>query len=171
MKHKGLIDEAADLFEEGYGREAVAARLGVNDGTVRNWEYAYRALGKEALLNGERLSYSQDLKIEAARMFLDDGMTKSRIMEELGIKSKSALERWIREYRAGGAAALEPKPRGRRPKTGKPAYATREEELEARVRELELENEILKTNKRLSRRRSSGGGGVAEARVALGAGA
>lgn len=82
MKHKGLIDEAADLFEEGYGREAVAARLGVNDGTVRNWEYAYRALGKEALLNGERLSYSQDLKIEAARMFLDGGMTKSRIMEE-----------------------------------------------------------------------------------------
>lgn len=144
MKHKGLIDEAADLFEEGYGREAVAARLGVNDGTVRNWEYAYRALGKEALLNGERLSYSQDLKIEAARMFLDGGMTKSRIMEELGIKSKSALERWIREYRAGGAAALEPKPRGRRPKAGKPAYATREEELEARVRELELENEILK---------------------------
>lgn len=144
MKHKGLIDEAADLFEEGYGREAVAARLGVNDGTVRNWEYAYRALGKEALLNGERLSYSRDLKIEAARMFLDDGMTKSLIMEELGIKSKSALERWIREYRAGGAAALEPKPRGRRPKTGKPAYATREEELEARVRELELENEILK---------------------------
>ena len=129
MKHKGLIDEAADLFEEGYGREAVAARLGVNDGTVRNWEYAYRALGKEALLNGKRLSYSQDLKLEAARMFLDDGMTKSRTMEELGIKSKSALE---------------PKPRGRRPKPGKPAYATREEELEARVRELELENEILK---------------------------
>lgn len=129
MKHKGLIDEAADLFEEGYGREAVAARLSVNDGTVRNWEYAYRALGKEALLNGKRLSYSQDLKLEAARMFLDDGMTKSRTMEELGIKSKSALE---------------PKPRGRRPKPGKPAYATREEELEARVRELELENEILK---------------------------
>ena len=144
MKHKGLIDEAADLFEEGYGREAVAARLGVNDGTVRNWEYAYRALGKEALLNGERLSYSQDLKIEAARMFLDDGMTKSRIMEELGIKSKSALERWIRDYRAGGADALAPKPKGRRPKPARPAYASREEELEARVRELELENEILK---------------------------
>ena len=144
MKHKGLIDEAADLFEEGYGREAVAARLGVNDGTVRNWEYAYRALGKEALLNGERLSYSQDLKIEAARMFLDDGMTKSRIIEELGIKSKSALERWIRDYRAGGADALAPKPKGRRPKPARPAYASREEELEARVRELELENEILK---------------------------
>ena len=137
MKHKGLIDEAADLFEEGYGREAVAARLGVNDGTVRNWEYAYRALGKN-------LSYSQDLKLEAARMFLDEGITKPQVMERLGIKSKTALERWIRDYRAGGAAALEPKPRGRRPKTGKPAYATREEELEARVRELELENEILK---------------------------
>lgn len=144
MKHKGLIDEAADLFEEGYGREAVAARLGVNDGTVRNWEYAYRALGKEALLNGERLSYSQDLKIEAARMFLDEGITKPQVMERLGIKSKTALERWIRDYRAGGADALAPKPKGRRPKPARPAYASREEELEARVRELELENEILK---------------------------
>ena len=50
----------------------------------------------------------------------------------------------IQIHRAGGADALAPKPRGRRPRPAKPAYATREEELEARVRELELENEILK---------------------------
>ncbi|MEQ2958102.1 helix-turn-helix domain-containing protein, partial [Slackia piriformis] len=61
MKHKGLIDEAADLFEEGRGSKSVASFLGVHKSTARSWEYAYRALGKEALLNGERLSYSQDL--------------------------------------------------------------------------------------------------------------
>ena len=144
MKHRGLVAEAVRLFEEGRGSKSVASFLGVHKSTARSWEYAYRALGKETLLNGKNLSYSRELKLEAVRMFLDEGVSKPRIMEELGIKSKTALERWIREYRAGGAAALEPRPRGRRPKPGKPACATREEELEARVRELELENEILK---------------------------
>lgn len=150
MKHRKLIAEAAGLFDEGLGRKAVASRLGVPECAVRNWEYAYRALGKEALLNGRKLSYPQGLKIEAARMFLDDGISKPQVMEKLGIKSKSALERWIREYRAGGEDALAPKPKGRRPKPAKPAYATREEELEARVRELELENEILKRTSALA---------------------
>lgn len=54
---------------------------------------------------------------------------------------RSGLE--VREFRAGGEDALAPKPRGRRPKDS-PAYATREEELEARIRDLELEVEILK---------------------------
>ena len=62
----------------------------------------------------------------------------------MGIKSLTSLERWIREYRQGGAEALAPRPKGRRPKPKEPVYATREEELEARVRELELENAILK---------------------------
>lgn len=150
MKYRKLIPEAAGLFDEGLGRRAVASRLGVPECAVRNWEYAYRALGKEALLNGRNLSYPQDLKLEAVRMFLDDGMSKPQVMEKLGIKSKSALERWIREYRAGGTDALAPKPKGRRPKPAKAAYATREERLEARVRELELENEILKRTSALA---------------------
>lgn len=95
-------------------------------------------------MNGEKLSYPQELKLEAVRLFLDEGLSKPQVMERLGIKSKTALERWIREYRKGGAEALAPKPKGRRPKPETPAYATREEELEARIRELELENAILK---------------------------
>ena len=54
------------------------------------------------------------------------------------------LERWCSAYREGGPDALLPKPKGRPRKPGKPAYASREEELEARVRELELELEIQK---------------------------
>lgn len=76
--------------------------------------------------------------------FLDDGMTKSEVMRRMGIKSVTALERWVRDYRAGGAEALAPRPKGRRPKPARPAFASREEELEARVRELELELEIQK---------------------------
>ena len=62
----------------------------------------------------------------------------------MGIKSVTALERWVRDYRAGGAEALAPRPKGRRPNPARPAFASREEELEARVRELELELEIQK---------------------------
>ena len=102
-------------------------------------------------------------------MFLDDGMTKSPIMEELGISPspRSSAGSRIPAPAAPPRSSRSPGGAGRRPK---PAYATREEELEARVRELELENEILKRISALADG-SSGGGGVAEARVALGAGA
>lgn len=144
MKHKELMAEVAELLEAGWGKDVLARHLGVHRDTAKHWVYAYRALGKEALLNGEKLTYTQEQKLEAVRLFLDEGLTKPQVMERMGIKSKSALERWIRDYRAGGPDALAPRPKGRRPKPEKPAYATREEELEARVRELELENEILK---------------------------
>ena len=144
MKHRELIGEAGRLLDEGWGYKAIAAKLGVHCSTARKWVYAYRVFGKEALLNGENLSYPQELKLEAVRLFLDEGLSKPQVMERLGIKSKTALERWVRDYRQGGAEALAPKPKGRRPKPEMPVYATREEELEARIRELELENAILK---------------------------
>ena len=144
MKHKNLMEEVGRLLDEGWGYRSIARATGVRDDAARKWAYAYRVFGKEALLNGKRNAYTQEQKIEAVRLFMDEGLTKPQVMERMGVKSISALERWIREYRAGGPDALAPKPRGRRPKPEKPVYATREEELEARIRELELENAILK---------------------------
>lgn len=143
MKHRRLMNEVGRLFDEGWGYKSIATKVGVHEGTAKRWAYAYRVFGKEALLNGSKSVYSQAQKLEAVRLFLDEGLTKPEIMERAGIKSKAALDRWIRDYRAGGAEALAPKPKGRRPKS-EPAYASREEELEARVRELELELEIQK---------------------------
>lgn len=88
--------------------------------------------------------YSQDEKVRAARMVADEGIPKPQVMEAMGIRSLSALDRWVRAYRGGGPDALAPRPRGRPGKASPPTYATREEELEARVRELELELEIQK---------------------------
>ena len=143
MKHKHLMEEVGRLLDEGWGYATIAAAMGVHANTARKWAYAYRVFGKEALLSGKRNAYTQEQKLEAVRLCLDEGLAKSQVMERLGIKSKTALDRWIREYRTGGAEALAPRPKGRRPKAA-PAYATREEELEARVRELELELEIQK---------------------------
>lgn len=144
MKHKHLMEEVGRLLDEGWGYATIAAAMGVHANTARKWAYAYRVFGKEALLSGKRNAYTQEQKLEAVRLFLDEGVPKPQVMERMGIKSQASLEKWIRGYREGGAEALAPKPRGRRLKPLKPVYATREEELEARVRELELENAILK---------------------------
>lgn len=145
MRHgPDLRAEAVALFELGYGDKATATMLGLSERIAQKWLYTYRAVGKEALLVTKHKSYPYETKLAAARDVVDGGATKPETMEKYGIASLTPLERWCRAYREGGPDALLPKPKGRRPKPDKPAYASREEELGARVRELELELEIQK---------------------------
>lgn len=144
MKHQDKRIKAAELFDKGWSYRAVASHLNIHPNTIRSWMYAYRALGKEGLLSRNYKTYSQEDKLEAVRLFLEEGLPKSEVMQRMGIKSKSALEVWIRKYREGGPDALTPKQKGRKPKAKKQTYETREQELEAKVRELELELEIQK---------------------------
>ena len=91
------------------------------------------------LINKERDRQTSGLELIASENYVSN-----QVMEAMGIRSLSALDRWVRAYRGGGPDALAPRPRGRPGKASPPTYATREEELEARVRELELELEIQK---------------------------
>ena len=145
MRHgPDLRGEAIALFELGYGEKAAAKRLGLSVRIVKKWLYTYRAVGKEALLVTSHKKYSHGLKVAAARDVVEAGMAKPEAMAKYGIASLTPLERWCRAYREGGPDALLPKPKGRPRKPDKPVFASREEELEARVRELELELEIQK---------------------------
>lgn len=135
---------ASDLFEQGFAERAVSTVLGVRECTVKKWLYTYRALGKEALLVSAHLKYDYETKLAAARDVVDGGLSKPEVMERYGIKSISPLKKWCASYASGDLEALRPKPKGRPAKPEKPIYASREEELEARIRELELENAILK---------------------------
>ena len=135
--------EAARCFEMGFADKLVGKLLGIPHDTVRKWLYTYRALGEEALLMTQHRTYPYDLRVEVARAVVEGGMAKPEAMEAYGVRSKGRLDAWCRLYREGGPDALLPKPKGR-PKKADPAFPSREEELEARVRELELENEILK---------------------------
>ena len=135
--------EAVALFEQGFACKAVGRKLGISVKLMRNWMYTYRALGKEALLVAEHKTYSFETKLAAVRDFLG-GLSKPEIMAKYEIASENPLKMWIRLYREGGEEALRPKPKGRPRKPETPVYASREEELEARIRELELELEIQK---------------------------
>ena len=139
----GVKGEATRYFEMGYGDKSIGKMLGIPHETVKRWLYAYRALGKEALFVTSHRKYDHETKVRAARAVVEGEMTKPEAMKAYGLKSKTQIDTWCRLYRSGGPDALLPKPKGR-PRRTEPVFPSREEELEARVRELELELEIQK---------------------------
>ncbi len=56
--------------------------------------------------------YPKELKLEAVRMFFEEGMTRAEITEALGLRSAGRVETWVRQYRREGIAAFN-KPIGR----------------------------------------------------------
>lgn len=138
---------AVGLFEAGYGRDSVAAKLCISASIVEKWLLTYRSVGSEALLGmgSRKTKYAWETKVAAARTVVEGGASKPEAMAAFGIASRTPLDSWCRLYREGGPEALRPKPKGR-PKgaSGEAAPRTREQELEERVRKLEAENAYLK---------------------------
>ena len=144
MRHPPDVrKKAARYFELGFAEKIVGTLLDLPDSTVQKWLYTYRALGKEALVVTTHKKYSHEEKVAVAQSVLEGRMSKPDAMAAFGIKSKTQVDTWCRLYRDGGPDALLPKPKGR-PKRSERAFSSREEELEARVQELELELEIQK---------------------------
>lgn len=135
--------EAVRYFDLGFAETSISKVLGISESIVKKWLYTYRALGKEALFVTKHRKYDYETKVRAARAVIEGRMTKPEAMRAYSLKSKTQIDTWCKLYQQGGPEALLPKPKGR-PKKTEPVFSTREEELEARVCELELENEILK---------------------------
>ena len=148
IKHdEGLRRRAADLFARGYGYRSAATALALPPGTVRQWSCTYESLGLEGLLvmGSSHSRYTFEQKVAAANAVVDEGMRIADAMAEFGIASRSAIQKWCRDYREGGEDALRPKPKGRRKgSVAPPKELTREQELEIQVRKLRAENAYLK---------------------------
>ena len=138
---------AAELFDSGMGCRVASLALSVPRDTARQWRRTCRAFGSEVLpaMDGKQARYTFEQKVTAASAVVDGRATRAEAMAEFGIMSPSPLERWCRLYRAGGADALRPRPKGRpRGSAAKPRERTREQELEERCRRLEAEVAYLK---------------------------
>ena len=105
---------AIGLFERGHGFKSAAKALSVPRNTVRQWLYVYRSFGSEVLLSmdGKQTRYTFEQKVATASAVVDCGMSKRDATEAFGVMSLVLLQRWCVLYRAGGAEALRPKPRG-----------------------------------------------------------
>lgn len=102
------------MFAGGVGYKSVARRLGVPVPAAKQWSLSYRSGGQEALMTGQgRRTYDYETKLAAVRDHVEHGLTKAETMARHGIAAVTSLERWCRQYRAGGPEALRPAPKGR----------------------------------------------------------
>lgn len=104
----GMRLRAAELHDEGHGRAAIAALLGMPEETVREWLCTYRSAGIEvlAMMGKKHTAYSFETKLAAVRAVVDEGMTKPEAMEKFGIASPSPFKKWLKAYREEGPEAL-----------------------------------------------------------------
>jgi transposase-like protein len=82
--------------------------------------------------------YRPEIKMQAVKMYLEDGMTQSAITARLGIHDPGRVRQWLRAYRLEGEQAFSPEHRrrsGRRPKP---------QDEKAYIAKLEMEVELLK---------------------------
>ena len=102
--------------------------------------------------------YVGETKVAAARDHVENGLTKAEVMAMHGIASVAPLERWCREYRAGGPEALGPRPKGRpRGSESKPRpEPTREQELAEQVAYLKAKVAYLEKLRALRASKSRG---------------
>ena len=132
--------EAARLFDAGFGYTAIATQLRLPLGTLRDWQDAHRQ-GRllDSALMAENKYYSPQVKLAAVEKFLA-GTTKTEVIVEFGISTRSVFNKWLAIYRLDGAKALVGKVKGR----PKRSVDQGQETLEAKVYRLEMENAVLK---------------------------
>jgi len=79
--------------------------------------------------------YPKELKLEAIRMFFEEGMTRAEITEALSLRSAGRVKAWVRQYRREGIVAFDTP-------VGRPAKHEESEQIE--LERLRMENTLLK---------------------------
>ena len=83
--------------------------------------------------------YPKEVKLEAIRMYYEEGMSQRAITEALGIRDQYRVKKWVKAYRREGLAAFDKMKNrvslGRSPK---------KENTQTYIARLEMENALLK---------------------------
>jgi transposase-like protein len=78
--------------------------------------------------------YPIGVKLEAVRLFFEEGRSKAEITKALGLRSDTRVKLWLRQYRREGEKAFT-RPLGR---------PRKEQTEKTRLAQLEMENALLK---------------------------
>lgn len=81
--------------------------------------------------------YGVEVKLEAVRLFLEEGKTRAEIAKILGLRSEGRVKTWVSQHRHEENAFRKPIGRPRK-QTDKP------ESVEEELKRLRMENELLK---------------------------
>jgi transposase len=150
-----------------FGSRTIAARFGIDHGTVEKWCAVYQLHGEKGLMKRHR-RYSSAFKAAVLHRMASEGWSIRQTCAIFDIPAQRTLQQWQRAFAEGGMAALEPKRRGRRPKMAKNQSHTRPlpqrrkapknitpEEINDELEYLRAENDYLKKLKALAQEKRS----------------
>lgn len=124
-----------------------AKEAGVGHRTLRQWVGNYRAGGLEGLFSTKQ-RYTGSFKQYAVEYRWQKGLSYSQAASELGIPHCATLHAWEKIFLEMGPEGLQDTRKGRPPTMPKKKKGTepktREQELEAKIAHLEMENAYLK---------------------------
>ena len=89
-------------IENKMSKQEAARQLGVNDGVIHTWVYMYRESGELAFLDiGKNHVYSDELRLEAVRSYLNGEGSLRSVSARYGLRSDRQLRAWLRMYNNG----------------------------------------------------------------------
>lgn len=128
----------------------VARQYNVGHNQARKWYRAYTAGGLEQVLNTKQ-HYSRDFKLQAIEYRWQNKLSYAQAAAVLGISADGLLYAWEKIYLEQGIEGLQDTRKGRSPKVPESKSPkkhkkplNREQELEAEVSRLLMENDYLK---------------------------
>lgn len=138
-------------LKSGEPLESLSRETGMSRHTVRQWYLRYQKYGEAGLRGTRSYHYSAEEKLSIVRESVENGVPLQEICLRYNL-SRSAIQSWLRKYRAG--QTLENGKRGRRPKDPmarpkKKEPQTELEKLQAENLRLRAENALLKKVKAL----------------------
>ena len=128
----------------------IAQSLGTGHRTIQKWLKQYKYHGVEGLIN-RYTNYSAQFKLDVLNYMIEHGTSLFETAAIFNIADPSTLRNWKNQYEAKGFDALQSKTKGHpsmKKETNKQLNQTpvegSTETLQARIKQLEMENEYLK---------------------------
>jgi len=134
--------------EQGESLNSIARKYGVGRYTLQSWYSKYSNGGVKQLVSTNQ-HYTQEFKIYAIEYRWQHDLSYTQAVAELKIPNAATLHQWEKRYLESGPSGLLNTKKGRPPKVPrKPEKPkrdlTREEQLEAEIAQLRMENAYLK---------------------------
>lgn len=124
--------------------------LGISDTIILNWVNQYKQNGLEAFLK-RCTNYTQKFKLDVLNFMIENGMSLFETAAIFNIPAPSTISVWKKQLATQGIDALQSKKKGRpsmkkdsNKQLKQPLAEGSFEALEARIKQLEMENEYLK---------------------------
>ena len=129
----------------------LAKKFNIGETTIKQWVHQYNAGGVTQLINVNR-RYSTEFKKNVIEYKWEYGLSLNETTAHFKIPSAGTVFQWEKRYLEEGISGLMQRKKGRlcnmmpkKPKTPKkPCELTREQELEAEIAQLKMENAFLK---------------------------